>query len=161
LDSLEGASSARTLAMTTKTIPAYLEDERQKGRDTQLRVEEEAARIQPLNHGHHRTAKQPKLELPSAVEAAPKVRKTAAAVRKSHAPHKTRRRKPTRRRDSEANGFDLGWAKYHQLWILEGSILLSLGWPVEQSRVSPASLSQKTLYSSWRGDHQYFLATQK
>ena len=29
--------------MTTKTIPAYLEDERQKGRDTQLRTEEEAA----------------------------------------------------------------------------------------------------------------------
>jgi hypothetical protein len=28
-------------------------------------MEEEAARIQPLNHGHHRTAKQPKLESPS------------------------------------------------------------------------------------------------
>jgi hypothetical protein len=27
--------------MTTKTIPTYLEDERQKGRDTQLRTEEE------------------------------------------------------------------------------------------------------------------------
>jgi hypothetical protein len=25
---------------------------------------EETARIQPLHHGHHRTAKQPKLELP-------------------------------------------------------------------------------------------------
>jgi hypothetical protein len=70
-----------TLAMTTKTIPAYLEDERQKGRDIQQRMEEEAVRIQPLNHGHHRTAKQPKLELPAAVEAAPKARKTPAASR--------------------------------------------------------------------------------
>jgi hypothetical protein len=68
--------------MTTKTIPAYLEDERQKSRDAQLRMEEEAARIQPLQHAHHRAAKQPKLELPSAVEAAPKARKTAAASRK-------------------------------------------------------------------------------
>jgi hypothetical protein len=68
--------------MTTKTIPAYLEDERQKGRDAQLRVEEEAARIQPLNHGHHRTAKQLKMELPSSVHAAPKARKTAVASRR-------------------------------------------------------------------------------
>lgn len=68
--------------MTTKTIPAYLEEERQKNRDAQLRMEEEAARIQPLNHGHHRTAKQPKLGLPSVVKAAPKKRKTAAASRK-------------------------------------------------------------------------------
>jgi hypothetical protein len=67
--------------MTTKTIPAYLEDERQKDRDAQLRIEEEA-RIQPLQHGHHRIAKQPKLELPSAVEAAPKARKTSAVSRK-------------------------------------------------------------------------------
>jgi hypothetical protein len=70
-----------TLAMTTKTIPEYLEGERQKGRDIQLRVEEEAARIQ-LHHGHYRTAKQPKLELPSAVAGAPKARKTVAASRK-------------------------------------------------------------------------------
>jgi hypothetical protein len=67
--------------MTTKTIPAYLEDERQKGRDTQLRTEEEAARIQ-LRHGHHRTAKQLKLAMPSAVKTTPKARKTAAATRK-------------------------------------------------------------------------------
>lgn len=79
---LGGTSFCHTLAMTTKTIPAYLEDERQKDRDAQLRLEEEAARIQPLNHGHHRTAKQPKLELPSSVEAAPKTRKTAATARK-------------------------------------------------------------------------------
>ena len=56
--------------MTTKTIPEYLEDERQKRSDDQLRIGEEAARIQPLHHGHHRTAKQPKLELPSPVGAA-------------------------------------------------------------------------------------------
>jgi hypothetical protein len=68
--------------MTTKTIPAYLEDERQKDCDAQLRMEAEAARIQPLNHGHHRTAKQPKRELPSVVKAAPKARKTAAQARK-------------------------------------------------------------------------------
>jgi hypothetical protein len=67
--------------MTTKTIPAYLEDERKKGRDTQLRVEEEAARIQPRNHGHHRTAKQPKRELPSVIKAAPKARTIAAQAR--------------------------------------------------------------------------------
>ncbi|HXM60729.1 MAG TPA: hypothetical protein VN950_07705 [Terriglobales bacterium] len=67
--------------MTTKTIPAYLEDERQKDCDAQLRMEAEAARIQPLNHGHHRTAKQPKLESPSVVKAAPKARKTAVQAR--------------------------------------------------------------------------------
>jgi len=68
--------------MTTKTIPAYLEDERQKNRDAQLRIEAEAARIRPLRHGHHRNAKQPQLELLSVVEAAFKTRKTAAAARK-------------------------------------------------------------------------------
>jgi hypothetical protein len=68
--------------MTTKTIPAYLEDERLKNTDAQLRIEEEAARIQPLHHGHHRTAKQPKLELPAAATAEPKARKTSAASRK-------------------------------------------------------------------------------
>jgi hypothetical protein len=71
-----------TLAMTTKTIPAYLVDERQKSKDDQLRMEEEAARILPLRHGHHRTAKQPKPELTSPVEAAGNARKTAAAARK-------------------------------------------------------------------------------
>jgi hypothetical protein len=63
--------------MTTRTIPAYLEGERQKNEDAHVRMEEEAARIQPLRYGHHRTAKQPKLELPAAV-----VKKTAAAFRK-------------------------------------------------------------------------------
>lgn len=65
--------------MTTKTIPEYLEDERQ---NTQLRVEEEAARIQSLSHGRHRTAKQPKQELPSVVKAASKARNTLAQARK-------------------------------------------------------------------------------
>jgi hypothetical protein len=64
--------------MTTKTIPEYLEDEREKGREAQQRMEEEAARIQPLNHGHHRTAKQPSLELRSSVKVLPKARKTAS-----------------------------------------------------------------------------------
>jgi hypothetical protein len=82
--------------MTTKTIPEYLEDERQKNRDAQLRTEKEAARIQPLRHGHHRTAKQPKLELPSAVEAAPKARKTAAAARKK--PRRARKTAPKARK---------------------------------------------------------------
>jgi len=68
--------------MTTRTIPQYLEDERQKNGDAQVRMEEEAARIQPLNHGHHRTAKQPKLELPASVKAAPKSKTTVARVRK-------------------------------------------------------------------------------
>ena len=75
--------------MTTKTIPAYLEDERQKDCDAQLRTEDEAARIQPLNHGHHRTAKQPKLELPSVVKPAPKAGRTAAQARKK--PHPARK----------------------------------------------------------------------
>ena len=68
--------------MTTKTIPAYLEDERQKDCDAQLRIEAEAARIQLLNHGHHRTARQPKLELQSLINAAPKTTKTTAQARK-------------------------------------------------------------------------------
>jgi hypothetical protein len=65
-----------------KTIPAYLEDERQKRCDTQLQMEAEAARIKPLNHGHHRSAKQPKLEMPFLAKAAPKARKTAAQAGK-------------------------------------------------------------------------------
>jgi hypothetical protein len=81
--------------MPTKTIPAYLEDERQKASDAQLRIEEEAARIHPLRHGHHRPAKQPKLELPSAIEAAPKARRAAAA---SHKKPRTARKTATRAR---------------------------------------------------------------
>ena len=75
-------SSATLQVMTAQTIPEYLEEERQKATDTQLRTEEEAARIQPLRHGHHRTAKQPKLELLPPVKAATKKKKKkkAAAV---------------------------------------------------------------------------------
>jgi hypothetical protein len=82
--------------MTTKTIPAYLEEERQKDCDAQLRMEEEAARIQPLNHGHHRTAKQPKRELLSVVKPALKAKKTAAQARKPP----IARKKPTKTRKS-------------------------------------------------------------
>jgi hypothetical protein len=82
--------------MTTKTIPAYLEEERQKDCDAQLRMEEEAARIQPLNHGHHRTAKQPKRELLSVVKPAPKAKKAAATARKPN----IARKKPTKARKS-------------------------------------------------------------
>jgi hypothetical protein len=49
--------------MSTQTIPEYLEEERQKTADTQLRTEKEAARIEPLQHGHHRHSTQSKLEL--------------------------------------------------------------------------------------------------
>jgi hypothetical protein len=81
-----GRDSSGTLpAMTTQTIPEYLEEERQKAADTQLRTEEEAARIQPLRHGHHRTSKSSGLELPTPVKAATKKkkkRKTAATGRK-------------------------------------------------------------------------------
>ncbi len=78
-------SFCHTAAMTTQTIPEYLEEERQKAADTQLRTEEEAARIQPLRHGHHRTAKQPKVELLPPVKAATKKKKkkeTAVVARK-------------------------------------------------------------------------------
>lgn len=75
--------------MTTQTIAEYLDEERQKATDTQLRTEEEAARIQPLRHGHHRTAKQPKTELLPPVRAVAKKKKkkkaTAVARKKPRA----------------------------------------------------------------------------
>jgi hypothetical protein len=64
--------------MTTKTIPEYLEDERRKRTEAQLRTEEEAARIQASHHGHHRTAKQPKIESPRQPKAATKTKTTGA-----------------------------------------------------------------------------------
>jgi hypothetical protein len=85
LHSLDGDSSATLQAMTDQTIPEYLEEERQKAADTHLRTEEEAARIQPLHHGHHRKAKQPRLPLLSQVKAATKKkkkRKTVTVARK-------------------------------------------------------------------------------
>ncbi|MFZ0420114.1 MAG: hypothetical protein WAM04_18575 [Candidatus Sulfotelmatobacter sp.] len=69
-----------TAAMTTQTIPEYLEEERQKAAANELRTEEEAARIQPLQHGHHRTAKQPKVELLRPVKAVTKKKKKKKAV---------------------------------------------------------------------------------
>jgi hypothetical protein len=68
--------------MTTKTIPQYLEEERQKRGDAEQRLKEEAARIRPLHHGHHRAAKEPKLELPSRAKAVAKPKKTVVAARK-------------------------------------------------------------------------------
>ena len=83
LHSLDGDSSATLQAMTAQTIPEYLEEERQKAADTQLRTEEEAARIQPLQHGHHRKAKQRRLPLLPQVKAATKKkRRTVAVARK-------------------------------------------------------------------------------
>jgi len=70
------------VAMTTKTISAYLEDERKKDKDAQQRIQEEAARIQPLHHGHHRTDKQPKPESSPVVKAAHKAGKTASSAGK-------------------------------------------------------------------------------
>jgi hypothetical protein len=78
--------------MATKTIPEYLEDERRNRADTELRAEEEAARIQSLHHGHHRTQKPPQLELPAPVEAVAKVRKTHVA--KTRKPAVAKARKP-------------------------------------------------------------------
>ena len=66
--------------MTVQTIPEYLEEEREKAADTQLRTEEEAARIQPLHHGHHRKAKQPRLALLPKAKAATKKKKKRKAV---------------------------------------------------------------------------------
>ena len=68
--------------MTVQTIPEYLEEEREKATDNQLRTDEEAARIQPLQHGHHRTAKQSRLALVPPVKATTKKRKNAAVARK-------------------------------------------------------------------------------
>jgi len=91
--------------MTTKTIPEYLEDERRNRADTQLRTEEEAARIQPLQHGHHRTPKPPKSELPAPIEAAVKARKTSVAkVRKTAAVKARKTVVAKKRKPAAANG---------------------------------------------------------
>jgi hypothetical protein len=82
--------------MSKQTILEYLEEERQKAADNQLRTDEEAARIQTLQHGHHRASKrtsQPRskpsqLELLAPVKTAAKKKqkkpkkKTVAAVLK-------------------------------------------------------------------------------
>jgi hypothetical protein len=57
---------------------------------------------------------------------------------------------------SEEEWFRVISSKFHLLWTLERSILCILGWPVERSRSSKQSLSQMTLYSTWRQDREYF-----
>jgi hypothetical protein len=74
--------------MTTQTIPEYLEEERQKTADTQLRTEKEAARIEPLQHGHHRNSKQSKPER----ELVPSFR--SATQQKTQSKKKTASKKP-------------------------------------------------------------------
>jgi hypothetical protein len=79
--------------MTTQTIPEYLEEEHQKTADTRLRIVKEAARIESLQHSHHRKAKQSKPELVPLVKAATKLKKrrtTAVVARKK--PRATRKK---------------------------------------------------------------------
>jgi hypothetical protein len=78
--------------MATKTIPEYLEDERRSREDTQLRTDQEADRIQLLHPGHHRTRKQPNLELPAPVEVVVKAKKPAVAKARKPAVAKARKR---------------------------------------------------------------------
>ena len=72
MEQFERDGSATLAAMSTQTIAEYLDEERQKYAANQLRVDEEAARVRPLQHGHHRPGKQPKLELVSPVKPAAK-----------------------------------------------------------------------------------------
>ncbi len=72
-----------TAAMTTQTIAEYLDEERQKFENARERVDAEAARIQPLQHGHHRMAKRPKLELVPPMKAATKKKKKKAIAHKA------------------------------------------------------------------------------
>ena len=81
--------------MTTQTIKEYLDEEREKASETQLRTEEEAARIQPLQHGHHRTAKQPRLELVPPVKTATQKKKKRMAVARKK-PRAAARKKTTK-----------------------------------------------------------------
>jgi hypothetical protein len=81
--------------MSNQTIAEYLDEERQKYAATQLREAEEAARIQALQHGHHRTVKQSGLELvrPAKTTAIhttikKKEKKVASVRRKAHAAKK-------------------------------------------------------------------------
>jgi hypothetical protein len=88
--------------MATKTIPEYLEDERRNSADTQLRTEEEAAHLQSLHHGHHRTQKPPQLELPAPVEVVAKARKTHAAKTRKPAVAKAGKTAPAKTRKPAA-----------------------------------------------------------
>jgi hypothetical protein len=75
--------------MPTKTIPEYLEDERQENKDDHVRMEAEAARIQPLRHGHHRAANQPEREGSFPVKAIRKKQKMTVVRKKPRAARKT------------------------------------------------------------------------
>jgi hypothetical protein len=77
--------------MATKTIPEYLEDERRNREGTQLLTDKEAARIQSLHQGHHRTRKSPKLELQAPVEVVVKAKKPAVAKTRKPAVGKSRK----------------------------------------------------------------------
>lgn len=98
---LFAAGSATLGAMTTQTIPEYLEEERQKTADTQLRTEKEAARIEPLQHGHHRNSKQSKPEL----ELVPPFK--AATKRKQRAKRKPQAKRQTKKQKREASPWSL------------------------------------------------------
>jgi hypothetical protein len=70
--------------MSTQTIAEYLDEERQKFAANQQRVDEEAARIQSLQHGHHRTGKQPRLELAPAIKPAARKKQKRKIVVLTH-----------------------------------------------------------------------------
>jgi hypothetical protein len=84
--------------MTTQTIPEYLEEERQKAADTQIRTKVEAARIQPLQHGHHRMVKQSKLELLAPVKSATKKKERKKIVAITRKKVRTAAKKATKTR---------------------------------------------------------------
>jgi hypothetical protein len=71
--------------MTTKTIPAYHEDERRKLADARLRMEEEAARIQPLHHGHIAPRNSPSWNCYLRLTLPPERENLRPAARKKHA----------------------------------------------------------------------------
>jgi hypothetical protein len=84
--------------MTTQTIAEYLDEERQKFADTQLRTAAEAARIAPLQHGHHRVAKQSRLELVPPVKAATMKKKKKKAIAVARKKPRTARKGTTKTR---------------------------------------------------------------
>jgi hypothetical protein len=84
--------------MTTQTIPEYLVEERQKTADTQLRTAKEAARIEPLQHGHHRKTKQPKPESVPLVKAADKMKKRGKTTLVARKKARVAGKKPTKTR---------------------------------------------------------------
>ena len=84
MEQFERDGSATLAAMSSQTIAEYLDEERQKAADNQRRTDDEAARIQSLQHGHHRAGKNAKLELLPSVKTTnkkKKKRKTVAIAR--------------------------------------------------------------------------------